>query len=41
MKFNFEVPYAYAYAECSARTMEGVREDFETATIAALQVKKL
>ena len=39
MKFNFEVPYAYA--ECSARTMEGVREDFETATIAALQVKKL
>ena len=31
---------AYAYAECSARTKEGVREVFETATRAALQTGK-
>jgi Ras family protein A len=31
---------AYAYLECSAKTKEGVREVFETATKAALQMKK-
>jgi len=31
---------AYAYLECSAKTKEGVRDVFETATKAALQVKK-
>ena len=31
---------AFAYLECSAKTKEGVREVFETATRAALQVKK-
>lgn len=31
---------AFAYLECSARSKEGVREVFETATKAALQVKK-
>ena len=30
---------AFAYLECSAKTKEGVREVFETATRAALQVK--
>lgn len=30
---------AYGYLECSAKTKEGVREVFETATKAALQVK--
>ena len=31
---------AFAYLECSAKTKEGVREVFETATRAALQTKK-
>lgn len=31
---------AFAYLECSAKTKEGIREVFETATKAALQVKK-
>lgn len=31
---------AFAYLECSAKTKEGVREVFEMATRAALQVKK-
>lgn len=31
---------AYAYLECSAKTKEGVRDVFETATRAALQVRK-
>uniref|UniRef100_A0A194AMW2 Putative ras-like protein GTP-binding protein Rho1 n=1 Tax=Pinctada fucata TaxID=50426 RepID=A0A194AMW2_PINFU len=32
--------HAFAYLECSAKTKEGVREVFETATKAALQTKK-
>jgi Ras family protein A len=32
--------HAFSYLECSAKTKEGVREVFETATRAALQVKK-
>ena len=31
---------AFAYLECSAKSMEGVIEVFETVTMAALQVKK-
>jgi len=31
---------AFAYLECSAKTKDGVREVFETATKAALQTKK-
>jgi len=31
---------AFAYLECSAKSKEGVREVFETATRAALQVQK-
>lgn len=31
---------AYGYLECSAKTNEGVRDVFETATRAALQVKR-
>ena len=31
---------AFAYLECSAKSKEGVREVFETATRAALQVTK-
>ncbi|KAG8237076.1 hypothetical protein J437_LFUL005183 [Ladona fulva] len=31
---------AFSYLECSAKSKEGVREVFETATRAALQVKK-
>merc|ERR1712047_59047 len=31
---------AFAYLECSAKSKEGVREVFETATRAAMQVKK-
>ena len=32
--------HAVAYLECSAKTKEGVREVFETATSAALQTKQ-
>jgi len=32
---------AFAYLECSAKSKEGVREVFETATRAALQVKTM
>ena len=32
---------AFAYLECSAKSKEGVREVFETATRAALQVRPL
>ena len=32
---------AFAYLECSAKSKEGVREVFETATRAALQVRTL
>ena len=32
---------AFAYLECSAKSKEGVREVFETATRAALQVNSL
>lgn len=32
--------HAKAYMECSAKTKEGVREVFETATAAALSTKK-
>ncbi|ALC41165.1 Rho1 [Drosophila busckii] len=35
-----ELVNAYAYLECSAKMQEGVREVFETATRAALQVHK-
>ena len=31
---------AYAYLECSAKTKEGVRDVFETATRAAMQARK-
>lgn len=31
---------AFAYLECSAKSKEGVREVFETATRAALQVRR-
>jgi len=31
---------AFAYLECSAKSKEGVRQVFETATRAALQSKK-
>ncbi len=31
---------AFSYIECSAKTKDGVREVFETATRAALQTKK-
>ena len=31
---------AYTYLECSAKTNEGVRDVFETATRAALQTKR-
>lgn len=31
---------AFKYLECSAKTKEGVRQVFETATRAALQVKR-
>jgi Ras family protein A len=31
---------AFAYLECSAKSKDGVREVFETATRAALQIKK-
>lgn len=31
---------AFAYLECSAKTKEGVRDVFETATKAALAVKQ-
>lgn len=31
---------AFGYLECSAKTKEGVREVFEMATRAALQVRK-
>ena len=32
---------AFAYLECSAKSKEGVREVFETATRAALQVSQI
>ena len=32
---------AFAYLECSAKSKEGVREVFETATRAALQVNSI
>ncbi|TDG46367.1 hypothetical protein AWZ03_007141 [Drosophila navojoa] len=35
-----EIVNAFAYLECSAKMQEGVREVFETATRASLQVKK-
>lgn len=31
---------AFGYLECSAKTKEGVREAFEMATMALLQVRK-
>lgn len=31
---------AYAYLECSAKSKEGVRDVFETATRAALSIKR-
>ena len=31
---------AYAYMECSAKTKEGVREVFETASRAAMQIMR-
>ncbi|XP_062136606.1 ras-like GTP-binding protein Rho1 isoform X3 [Drosophila sulfurigaster albostrigata] len=35
-----EIVNAFAYLECSAKMQEGVREVFETATRASLQVNK-
>ena len=32
---------AFAYVECSAKSKEGLREVFETATRAALQVNQM
>lgn len=39
-RFMAEKINAFGYLECSAKTKEGVREVFEMATRAALQVKK-
>jgi Ras family protein A len=39
-RFMAEKINAFGYLECSAKTKEGVREVFEMATKAALQVKK-
>jgi len=39
-KVMAEKIHAYDYLECSAKTKDGVREVFETATRAALQTKK-